>query len=219
MPTSERAFDRGTMRGERALADLGTEYREARVGGGLSQQYVADAVRISRPVYSKIERGKARYLSIVTASRICAVLGLDLWVRAYPGARILRDAPQADRLQRVLDKVRAPLRYRIEVPLPQRADQPTELRAWDAVLSDGAERTALELEMRLHDTQALERRVALKLRDDPVDHFLLVVAGTRNNRRVLREHPELCGLTRLRTANLLRVLGEGRHPPSGIILI
>jgi transcriptional regulator with XRE-family HTH domain len=179
MPISGRAIDRGTIGGEGALAELAKEFREARLAAGLSQQHVADAARISRSVCSKIERAKARYLSIVTASRICAVLGLQMWIRAYPGGRPLRDAAHGERLQCVLDKVRAPLRYRTEVPLPQRADGPTELRAWDA-----------------------------ELRDDAEDHFLLVVAATRSNRRVLREHPQLCGLTRLRTATVLRLLGR-----------
>jgi hypothetical protein len=66
----------------------------------------------------------------------------------------------------------------------------------------------------------LERRISLKLRDDPVDHILLVLADTKANRRGLSEHPALVpGLPRLRTATVLKLLREGRHPPSGLILI
>jgi transcriptional regulator with XRE-family HTH domain len=240
MATSERAVHRGTRRSERAIRQLGEEYHDARMAAGHSQQHVADRAGISRALCGRIERGQARDLSIVTAAKIAAVLGLDLSVRAYPGARRLRDAAQAKRLALLLDNVRPPLRYRTEVVLPQRPDQPMEQRAWDAMLlGPGGRtavelemrlrdamllgpggRTAVELEMRLRDAQAVDRRIALKLRDDPVDGFLLVVADTRANRLALAEQPGLfANLLRLRTSSVLGKLRAGRHPGSGIVLL
>jgi hypothetical protein len=120
---------------------------------------------------------------------------------------------------RFLNHVRAPLSYRLEVPLPALPDRP-EQRAWDAVIGGAGTRTAVELEMRLRDSQALERRLNLKRRDDPTEAFVLVVADTRTNRRILAEHMDLFGdLPRLRPSRVNAVLRAGQHPPSGILLV
>jgi transcriptional regulator with XRE-family HTH domain len=219
MPASERAFDRGTRLAVRALNALADEFRETRVGLGVSQEHVAQAARVSRPRYSRIERGKAPTLTITEAATIATVLGLDLWVRLYPGPEPLRDAASSRRLRSVLAHVRRPLSWRTEVPLPARPDR-TEPRAWDAMVSGHGRRTAIELEMRLWDGQAVERRMALKRRDDPPDAFLLAVADTRANRRVLREHTGLfADLPRLRAADVFADLEAGRHPPTGLVLV
>ena len=187
---------------------------------GLSQRCVAEAVRIARSRYSDIENGKVERLPIVEASRIAAVLGLDLSVRTYPGGPPLRDAGQAEALVEFLRHVRAPLRYRTDVPLPQRPDVPTEQRAWDALIHGRGKRTAVEYETRIRDAQAVTRRHELKRRDDPVDGFLLVLAGTRNNRRIYAQFRDLWpDLPRLRTSRVLATLEAGEHPPSGIIFI
>ena len=61
-------------------------------------------------------------------------------------------------------------------------------RAWDAVIDVGGRRAGCEAETRLGDVQALERRLALKLRDGAVDVLILVVADTAHNRAILRAH-------------------------------
>ena len=154
------------------------------------------------------------------ASRVASVLGLELVVRVYPGGAPLRDAAHAERLRRVLSHVRPPLRYRLDVPLPQRSDQPPEQRGWDAMLYGHARRTGIELETRLRDVQATTRRQAMKRRDDPVDGFLLVLADTRTNRRLYAENADLWPeLPRLRTRRVLAAMEAGEHPPSGIVFI
>jgi transcriptional regulator with XRE-family HTH domain len=216
----ERPFDRGTRRGLRVLRTLGEECREQRVGLGLSQQAVADAARITRPRYSDFERAKIANLSVVEASVITAVLGLDISVRTYPGGPPLRDAGQAEDLVRFLRHVRAPLRYRTDVPLPQRPDSPTELRAWDVVILGKGIRTAVEFEKRIRDAQAMTRRHEMKRRDDPVDGFVHVLADTRTNRRVDAQYRDLWpDLPKLRTSRALAMLEVGEHPPGGIIFI
>lgn len=220
MATSERAVNRGKRRSERAIRMLGEEYHEARLATGLSQQCVADRAGISRAFYGRIERGLVRDLSIIAGGKIAAVIGLDLSVRAYPGASPLRDGAHAKRLATILENVRPPLWYRAEVGLLQRPDQPLEQRAWDAMVYGPGGRTAVELEMRVRDAQAVGRRIALKLRDDPVDRLLLALADTRANRLALAEHPGLyANLSRLRTSSVLQTLRDGRHPDSGIILV
>ncbi len=153
------------------------------------------------------------------ASRIAAVLGLDLAVRAYPGSGPLRDAAHARRLAQVLGSAAAPLRVRLEVPLPASPDR-SELRAWDALVTGSGKRTAVELEMRLRDGQAVERRLALKRRDDPVDRFVLLVADTKSNRHVLASTPTLfADLLRLGPGALRRHLEAGDHPPSCLVVV
>lgn len=219
MVATERAYNRATRRAERWLRETGEEFRHARISAGLSQQEVADRVRISRSVYSRIERGKLRHLSILLATRIAMVLGLDLAVRAYPGGLSIRDAAHAERLKRVLSRVEPPLSYRIEVPLPQREGSP-EQRAWDSMIFGRGQQTAVELEMRLYDVQAQTRRVFLKWRDGRPDQLLLVIADTRANRRIINEFGDLfTDLPRLRTANVLKMLSAGEHPPSGYVLV
>ena len=118
-----------------------------------------------------------------------------------------------------LRQVRTPLSYALEVPLPALPDRP-EQRAWDAVIRGGGKRTAVELEMRLRDGQAVARRLNLKRRDDPTEGFLLLLADTRTNRRALEEHPEVFGdLPRLRPSRVYAALGGSAHPPSGILLV
>jgi len=220
MPTVERLITQGTRRGERALLMLGEEYRDKRVAVGLSQQRVAGAAGISRSSYIRIERGRMDRLSIVTASRIAAVLGLDLSVRSYPGPNPMRDAAHAERLARVLRHVRPPLTCQLEAPLRQHEGRPFEQRAWDAVAQSLGRRTAFEMEMRLRDGQALERRIELKRRDDPVDSLVLLVADTKSNRQVLRENPTLfASLARMTIGSVTRMLREGHHPPSALVLV
>jgi transcriptional regulator with XRE-family HTH domain len=219
MVAVERAVSRGARRGRRACLDLEEEFRLARLGAGWSQDRVARAVGISRSHYVEIEGGSVGDLSIVEASRIAAVLGLDLAVRAYPGSGPLRDAAHARRLAQVLGPAVAPLRVRMEVPLPASPHR-SELRAWDALVSGSGKRTAVELEMRLRDGQAVERRLALKRRDDPVDRFVLLVADTKSNRRVLASSPTMfADLLRLGPQALRRYLAAGDHPPSCLVVV
>ena len=174
---------------------------------------------MSRVHYGQIENGQVPKLTILEVDRIASVLGLDPSIRLYPAGPAVRDAGQLLRLQAFLDDVRPPLRYRIEMPLPQQDDR-TDSRAWDAMLEGGGKRTAIELEMRLRDIQALVRRVDLKRRDDPTDSFLLVVADTRANRRVLAEFAGMfVDLPRLRPNAVRSALGSGSHPPTGILLV
>ena len=219
MTAAGRAFDRGSRLGDRALAAIGREFESARLGLGASQEHVSAASRISRPRYSKIENGKATSLQVIEVARIATVLGLEPSFRLFPGGPAVRDAGHARRLTGFLLHAAIPLTGRTEVPLPA-SHEHRELRAWDAVLFGSGERTAIELEMRLHDTQALDRRVTLKRRDDPTEHFLLLIADTRTNRRILAGMPGLFpDLQRLKPSDVKAALQAGKHPPSGLLLV
>jgi len=219
MGAAIRTFEHGSRLGERFLRDIGAEFREARIALGLSQAHVASACRIPRVRYCQIEAGSVRTLSIIEVARIAAVLGLDPMIRLYPGGVPIRDQAHAERLRRLLGAIRPPLTFGTEVPLPPIPGR-REMRAWDAMLFGHGERTAVELEMRLRDSQAAERRISLKRRDDPTEHFLLAIADTRNNRRVLTTLGDrIADLSRVKTAKAFAAVAAGAHPPSGYCFI
>jgi transcriptional regulator with XRE-family HTH domain len=220
MGSVRRHFDIGTERGERWLREVGKEFKQARLRLGLSQQAVADAARIDRADYSRIERAKLPSLTVMSACRIGSILGLDVSMKAFPGGQPIRDAGQARRLKRLVEHVGRPLSYRTDVGLPHDQDGRPDQRAWDTVIFGHGERTTVELEACITDVQDMTRRHNLKRRDDPAEHFLLVVADTRHNRQVLLEYAELfADLPRLRTVNVLKALRNGQHPPTGVILL
>ena len=174
---------------------------------------------MSRSRYAEVERGRTETLTVVEFHRIAAILGLDPVIRLYPGGSPLRDGAHAERLGQFLAHSARPLVQRREVALPA-VEGRLERRAWDATLDGRGARTAVELEMRLYDAQAQERRIALKRRDDPSDHFLLLVADTRTNRAVLRAHPDVFGdLPRLRPSRVIAALKAGNHPGTGLVLV
>jgi transcriptional regulator with XRE-family HTH domain len=228
MASTDRAYDRGTRAGFGHLAAAAAELREQRRSLGLSQEHVAAAARLSRSRYSRMETGSIRSLTILELDRLAAVLGLEAAVRLYPGGVPVRDAAHAGKLRDLLRLAAPPLTYRIEVPLPATAGSHRdgwerhrgERRAWDAVLVGHQKRTAIELEMRLRDVQAMRRRVDLKRRDDPTERFLLLIADTRNNRNVLREFAPLFeDLPRVRPSVVRAALAAGTHPPTGSLLV
>ena len=219
MPSADRAIDRGTARARRHAAEIGDEFRERRHELGLSQERAAAAVRLSRYRYGRIERGEATNATLLEFHRVAAVLGFDLPLRVYPSGPPVRDAAHARRLQAFLGAARKPLTTAVEVPLRLNGDRPDH-RAWDGMIFGDGQRTAVELEMRLRDVQALRRRHELKRRDDPTESFLLLIADTRTNRRVLAEFPELfADLARLRPSSVRAALEAGRHPRTGLLLV
>jgi len=218
MATASRARGAGFRRAHRHMLEIGEAFLEQRLALGLSQDHVATAVGIARRRYGRIESGQLP-ATFRELDMIASVLGLELSLRAYPGGPAVRDEGHSTRLGGFLGHVGAPLRYGVEVGLPAR-DGSYEPRAWDAMLFGGGERTAIELEMRVRDAQAMRRRHDLKRRDDPTEHFLLLVADTRHNRRVIAEFaPLFQDLPRLRPTDVYRALGAGRHPPSGLLFV
>jgi transcriptional regulator with XRE-family HTH domain len=145
MATVERSRHRGTLKGERWLSLIATEFRAARLALGLSQRAVAEAAGISRPAYSAIELNRLKTLSIMLAARLAALLGLDLFVGIYPGQRGLRDEPSTLLIGRLVREVGAPLRYRTEVPVRSASDRP-EQRSWDVAITGHGEWSAFEVE-------------------------------------------------------------------------
>jgi transcriptional regulator with XRE-family HTH domain len=216
MATRSRAVDIGEARARTAVARLAAEARLARVAAGLSQRDVARALVMDRSQYSRIERGLSPHLTLRTASRICAVLGLDLSVRTFPAGDPIRDAAQIALLERLRTRCHGSLSWRTEVPLPIPGDR----RAWDATITTSAWSAGIEAETALTDVQALDRRLGLKERDGGMDRVVLLLLDSRRNRATLRgggDHLRLRFPVDSRTA--LAAFAVGQDPGGNALIL
>lgn len=181
MAGHEKRTDRAERAAARALADLGREIRLARLNHDLSQRTAAAAAGLSQTHWGRLERAETRAVPLPLLARACAVVGLDLHVRAYPAGAPLRDRAHVDLLERLHARLGSGASWSTEVVFPNAGDR----RAWDALIRIAAVRIGLEAETRARDAQELQRRLALKQRDGMVDHVVLLLADTRHNRSFL----------------------------------
>ncbi len=217
MPIRQRAKDLGREDARRHAVTTGRELRDARLSLGLSQRAVARAAGVSPSTLGRIERGETRNPPLATLCSLARALGLVISLKCYPMGSPVRDAGQLNLLGRAEATMARPLRTRREAVLPGDG----ELRAWDSLVIAEDALAFLDAETRIGDAQDLARRLERKLRDDPRSGILiLVVARTRHNLRVLRDHREaLRPLLPLDGAAILRALRAGRLPPAGGILV
>ncbi len=182
MATRERVADLGHRHGRELVLGLCHECRSARLASGLSQASVARAAGMSAAQYGRLERSEIRDVRVDQLARVTAALGMKLVMRAYPIGDPIRDAGQL----RVAGRFRAALgpglRWSSEVPLPI----PGDLRAWDGAVNGADDWIPVEIETRLADVQATQRKISLKCRDAGTDRVILVIADTATNRRALR---------------------------------
>jgi hypothetical protein len=165
-----------------------------------------------------LERGELKDPPFALICRAARAAGFNASLKLYPDGTKLRDEGQLRVLARFDRVVASPLHISREVQLPIADD----LRAWDERLTDGRNSASVECEVRLHDIQAVERRIALKQRDDPrAGVVILLLADTVHNRRVLSEYREaLRAQFPLDGGAVLRALRAGRIPTtSGILLL
>lgn len=197
------------------LRTLGPELRLARASGGLSVASVAREAGISPAEVSRIERAQAEWVSVVTMAKLCAIVGLDLSVRAYPGVRPIRDARHARVLEKLRQLLHASLKWSLEVPLPGSGEQ----RAWDAMIRGSEWRFGVECELNPLDGQNLLRRLHLKIRDGLVDGVVLVMPDTRQTRIFRREYrQQLETEFPIKASVAFGALAAG-HKPSGSAVI
>jgi transcriptional regulator with XRE-family HTH domain len=216
MPTARRARDRGRQQARALVRTIGGELREARHSAGVSQAHAARVAGLSQSKVSRIERAEHASGRVDELARLSAALGLRLTMRVYPEGGAVRDEGHLRLLRRFRAEVSERFRWRTEVPIGDAADA----RAWD-VLLEGAGMIGVDAETRLHDVQALQRRCELKARDGGVDRLVLLVAATRHNRLVLREHrAALASTFPADTGEIMACLRQGRLPPrSGIVIL
>jgi hypothetical protein len=138
---------------------------------------------MSQAQLSRFERGVVPAPGVDRLAGLCAVVGLELALRAYPAGPPLRDAAHVALLGRLRQRASPDFRWSNEVPLPISGDR----RAWDSVArvdQPGRPRVEVfvEAETRLIDVQSLIRRVTLKKRDTGDARVVLVVGDSRANR-------------------------------------
>ena len=163
------------------------ELRDGRLDRGLGGADVARAVGVSPSQYSRIERGLTASLSIEQTSVLLAAVGLELTLSVFPGGQPLRDAAHVALLGRFRACLHQSVRFMTEVAFPTPGDR----RAWDVVVVGKDRRHGVEAETRPRDRQALERRLALKLRDGDVSSMSLLLLDSRNDRDFVRAHREV----------------------------
>ena len=215
MGTRERPSDRGRRHSREHLLRVASDVRLARVRSGLSLRDVGAAASVDHARLWRFERRMAD-LSIGDLAAVCQVLGLDLAVRVYPAGDPIRDAAHARLLERLREHLHPSLGWSTEVPLPGDRD----LRAWDAMIRGRGWRLPVEAETAVTDAQALERKLALKLRDGNAAQVLLAVADTRRNRLALASAPAGFATLPLRSGQVLRRLRAGADPgASGLVIV
>jgi hypothetical protein len=197
--------------------EIGTEIRAARTNAGVSLRTAGAAADMSHAQFGRIERAVLQHLTVDQASRACAAVGLRLAARAYPDGSPVADGPQLGLLGRFRARLPDGARWATEVPIAIPGDR----RAWDAVAMVAGTRFAVEAETRLRDILALERRIALKQRDDAIEIVILLVNATAANRRALAAHREaLRPRFPLDGRAVLAALGAGRAPiDSGLVML
>ena len=188
MSRRRAVVQRGHERGVALVEHVVREFHLARIDHAVSQQDVGDAIGVDRSWVSRRESGALDpgELTIVRASEMLAVVGLDLAGRVYPAAGPLRDGAHLGVLERLRGRVHPRLGWGTEVLFPGIG----ELRAWDAKITGRDWRTGVECEMHPADLQAAERRLHRRKRDGDVDSVILLMPDTAYVRRLVREHAD-----------------------------
>ena len=197
------------------LAAIVADCAAARRGAGLSQRRVASACGVNGSTLTRIESGATRAPDLRLLAAIAGCVGLDLRLRAYPAGDPIRDAGQQRLLGRLRARLHPSLVMRTEVPLPIEGD----LRAWDAFIRGLDWCRPLEAETVVDDLQALERRLALKVRDGRVDGVILLIADTRRNRRAIASGPGAFQGFDRDARRVLRELAAGRDPGGSSLIL
>ena len=212
---------RGTEHGRAIVHDLCREAEAARQSRGTSYADLGRALGVSGGQVARICRGQSPDLSIVRASQLLAVTGLELSARAFPTGVRLRDRGQLRLLGRLRARVHPSLGWHIEAPVVElpTAGRP-DLRAWDVAIEGAGWVVGVDAETRVGDLQAVVRRVTLKARDGAVDGVILLLAETRHHRRLLDETSvDLRAKLAVSPRQALASLRLGRRPGGSAIVL
>jgi len=217
MPNRVRVIDEAALTGRRLQADLANELREARLARGVRLLDVARALGASTSRISRVELGLLRDVALVDLARHGAAVGLRLRARFYPAGGGLRDAAQLDLLRRFRARIGDRWTWRLEAPLPI----PGDLRAFDALLTNGGAAVAVEAVTRLRDAQAQLRDATRKQRDGGAPRLVIVVSATHHNRAALGSAADVLATAfPLSTRAVLATLSAGEAPTdNGIVLL
>jgi transcriptional regulator with XRE-family HTH domain len=214
MPGRLRRQDVAVERSRAIRNEIGRALRDARLDRDLSLRAIAAATRISAPVGSRIERGVLQSVTFEQVMRMGAAVGLDLAARFYPAGEPIRDAAHAALIERLRVRLHPSLMLLTEVPLPLNGDR----RAWDAIIRGAGWQIPVEAETRPRDAQALDRRIALKLRDAGFDELILLLLNSAHNRSLVASGA-FASRYAIEGRSALARLSEGQHPGGSAIVL
>jgi transcriptional regulator with XRE-family HTH domain len=216
MPSRTRSDYEAVRLAADQLRTLGRELRVARILAGRTQADIAKQIDVSAAQVCRIERGNVPKVGLQQLVRFGGAVGLRVWIRAYPGGRRLMDEPQIALLGRFRSRC-GTWQFRTEVTMPIEGD----MRAADAVLSNGTCVIVVEAITRLADFQAQSRAALAKKRDLKASRLVLLIADTRANRRALLVAADVAAATfPLGTREVLRALEAGADPGAdGIVML
>lgn len=187
----------------------------ARLTSALSLREVGRKIGVSPQRVARAERGDPAALTVDLAARLAPVVGLQLAVSLHPNGDPVRDRGHLALLARLRQRIPSSLNWRVEVPIPIAGD----LRSGDAMVTVTERDILIEAETRLDDLQAVERKGAAKARDLGALRTVLLVADTRHNRQVMRDHPELAQRFPIDTRACLARLAKGQDPGGDALVI
>jgi hypothetical protein len=193
------------------VTKLCADLEEARLDGGLSYVALGRPLGLSGVQVARICQGRSPDVSIARMAQLYALVGLDLSARGFPAGPPLRDAGHLALLARLRARLGPSLRWRTEVPVTAQGETASmDSRAWDATISGPGWTIGVEAETHVRDVQALERRLALKLRDGHAATAILLLSDTRHHRTLLEvAGPALRETYPIPTRSALRSLGRG----------
>jgi hypothetical protein len=182
----------------------------------MRQRDVGHAIGRHGSWISLIEAGKVPGVAIAELAVVAAAVGLRLYVNAYPGGRRPLDAAQLGLLKAFNDRLHPSWRREIEKVMPR----PGDLRAADEFLTNELASCSVEAITRFADVQAQVRSARAKQRDLGATRLVLVVRGTRANRRMLTEAADVLRTTLpVGTRAALQALGAGDDPGGDCLVL
>lgn len=192
------------------------ELRLARIVAGMTQRQVGTGIRHSASWVSRLEAGQVKGISVVELARASAAVGLKLHVTTFPAGRRPLDAPQIALLESFNRRLHASWRRRMEVPMPIAGDH----RAVDEVIRNDTCSCAVEAYTRLADGERQVRSARTKQRDVRADRLILLVKGSRANRRLLHElGPLIHDEFPVETRRAMTALAAGRDPGGDCMIL
>lgn len=169
---------------------IGSEVRLARTSLAISRRELDRRAGVALSTVSRIERGDPG-VQLDTIMAVGAAVGLDVVLKAYPGATPgLRDTGQLHIAELLCNKAHARWRPHLELPAGEHG------RAADLVFMGPDEILHVEIERAATDYQAQFRAAAAKREWLAARHarpvrLVLVIEDTRRNRVAIGAHHEV----------------------------
>lgn len=204
-------------RARRQLDAILDDVHERRLMTGARQEDLGSLLGWSRSWVGTVERNEVDDLGAIELARLCAAVGLDLSLRSFAGASVLRDAGQVGLINRLQERISPSIPWRLEALVA-----PNDQRAFDILLGHPPEAVAVEAITRLRDVQGQVRIIQAKVdASTGVRAHILLISATHANRRALAEAgAQLLRAYPLETRHVLSVLGRGKLPTqNGIVLL